>query len=72
MAVGVAAAAAALNAWDGTSGPGSGYAGAFLLTAVLAALAIVPSMAFRDPKPAPRDPEHAPKQPEGTGATRTS
>lgn len=72
MAVGVAAAAAALNAWGGTGGPGSGYAGAFLLTAVLAALAIVPSIAFRDPKPAPRDPEHAPKQPEGAGATRAS
>lgn len=72
MAVGVAAAAAALNAWGGTGGPRSGYAGAFLLTAVLAALAIVPSIAFRDPKPAPRDPEHASKQPEGAGATRAS
>lgn len=72
MAVGVAAAAAALNALNGTHGPGSGYPGAFLLAAALAALAIVPSLAFRDPKPAPRDPEHDPKRPERTGATRAS
>lgn len=72
MAVGVAAAAAALNAWHGTNGPGSGYAGAFLLTAVLAALAIVPSLVFRDPKPALRNQNMPPKQPEATGTTRAS
>lgn len=48
------------------------YTAGTLLTAGAAALAIVPSLAFRDPKPASRDPEHAPKQREGTGATRAS
>jgi EmrB/QacA subfamily drug resistance transporter len=72
MAVGIAAAAAALSVAAGTEPSRTGYTASLLLTAGAAALAIVPSLAFRDPKPASRDPEHAPKQPEGAGATRAS
>ncbi|WP_413250888.1 DHA2 family efflux MFS transporter permease subunit [Sinomonas flava] len=70
MAVGVAAAAAALTVAAGIEPSRTGYSGGLLLTAGAAVLAIVPSRAFREPKPASRDPEHAPKQGEGTGATR--
>lgn len=51
MAVGVAAAAA-VQGLTGGGRTGSGYAGGLLLTAAVAALAIIPVFAYREPPPA--------------------
>ena len=54
MALGVAAGAAVLIALTGNATPGVGFAGGFILISAAAALAVIPSLLFREPGSAPQ------------------